>query len=67
MINNASLVMVMGMKEPNEVNYISRLLGDRSYESERVIYETVTGLERGMIMTRDITVNDIIVVRLHQG
>ncbi|MCG3107816.1 DNA double-strand break repair helicase HerA [Metallosphaera sp. J1] len=67
MINNASTTMVMGMNDPDELNYIARLIGGESQEARRIIYETLSGLERGKVITRDITANDIVVVRLNQG
>ncbi|MCH1771840.1 MULTISPECIES: ATP-binding protein [Metallosphaera] len=67
MINNASMTMIMGMNDPDELNYIARLIGGESQEARRVIYETLSVLERGKVITRDITANDIVVVRLNQG
>ncbi|MEM3323051.1 MAG: DUF87 domain-containing protein [Metallosphaera sp.] len=63
-INNATLVMAMRLSEPDELSYISKIIGGRYINAERTIYESLSGLERGMMITRDITEDEVIIVRI---
>ncbi|ARM75826.1 ATP-binding protein [Acidianus manzaensis] len=63
LIPNSSYVLVLSMVDPNEIEYLSKLLGGQDVEIYKAIYNTLQRLDRGLIMTRDILRNEIILVR----
>ncbi|AWR97186.1 DUF87 domain-containing protein [Acidianus sulfidivorans JP7] len=63
LISNSSYVLVLSMVEPNDIEYISKLLGGQDMEIYKAIYNTLQKLDRGLIITRDILRNEIILVR----
>lgn len=63
LIPNTAYVLVLSMVEPNEMEYISKLLGGQDTELFKAIYNTLQRLDRGLIITRDILRDEIILVR----
>ncbi|WP_246263917.1 ATP-binding protein [Metallosphaera tengchongensis] len=64
-INNSAIVLSLGMREPSELEYMSKVIGGEHGEAQRTVYEMIMRLERGLIATRDLTTSDVIVFRLN--
>ncbi len=63
LIPNTSYVFALNMVDPTEIDFISRLLTGQDQDIFKAIYNSLPKLERGLIITRDILRDEIILVR----
>lgn len=63
LIPNTSYVFALNIVDPTEIDFISRLIGGQDPDIFKAIYNSLPKLERGLIITRDILRDEIILVR----
>ncbi|MCY0860212.1 MAG: ATP-binding protein [Sulfolobaceae archaeon] len=61
---NISLFYAFATVEPSELEYTSKFLSGSDEEEYKAIYETLQKLDRGVMITKDIYKNSVILVRL---
>ncbi|WP_160164881.1 ATP-binding protein [Candidatus Acidianus copahuensis] len=63
LIPNSAYIFVLNMIEPGELEYISKLLGGSDMDIYKAIYNSLLRLPKGLIITRDILQDEIVLVR----
>ena len=64
-INNSDSLFIFNMRDPRELEYVSKLLGGSHPEAFKAIYEMLMQLNRGELITRDSDTDELLMVSLN--
>lgn len=64
---NSELIFIFNLIEPNDREYISRVIGSNQSEEYKAIYETLAKLDRGMMIVKDKILDEVLLVYTHRG
>jgi len=64
---NSELIFIFNLIEPNDREYISKLIGGSDSEEFKAIYESLAKLDKGMMIVKDKTLDEILLVYTYRG